>query len=127
MNTAFAPWQQRIFDQVSTALDAGRLGHALLFTGPAGLGKRAVVERLAQQALCTARAPGACLRSAVRFACRSAASICWFARNQLPCALSRSFDPSCRKIRMGLIGFLRISVGYRSPPGTIGWPSRAGR
>jgi DNA polymerase-3 subunit delta' len=58
VNTAFAPWQQRIFDQVSTALDAGRLGHALLFTGPAGLGKRAVVERLAQQALCTARAPG---------------------------------------------------------------------
>ena len=35
----FAPWQQRIYAQAAAALDAGQLGHAQLFCGPAGLGK----------------------------------------------------------------------------------------
>ena len=59
-----APWQQRIHDQVAAALDAGRLGHGLLFCGPAQLGKRAVAERLAARLLCdatdTPRPCGAC-------------------------------------------------------------------
>lgn len=55
---AFAPWQQRAYAQAAEALDAGRMGHALLFAGPARLGKRAVAERLAQRVLCQARAPG---------------------------------------------------------------------
>lgn len=57
--TGLAPWQQRIHDQLAEALDAGRLGHAQLFCGPAGIGKRAVAERLAHRALCTGRQPGA--------------------------------------------------------------------
>ncbi len=56
--TAFAPWQQRVHDQAAQALDSGQLGHALLFCGPALLGKRAVAERLANRLLCTARPPG---------------------------------------------------------------------
>lgn len=72
---AFAPWQQRAHDQAAEALDAGRMGHALLFAGPARLGKRAVAERLAQRALCQARAPGqdACgsCRSCTLFLSRS--------------------------------------------------------
>lgn len=49
--SAFAPWQARIHDQVRSALDSGRLGHALLFCGPARLGKRAVADALAAHVL----------------------------------------------------------------------------
>ena len=59
MSGVLAPWQQRVFDQAVAALDAGRMGHALLFSGPAGLGKRAVAEALAGYVLCQApAAPG---------------------------------------------------------------------
>ena len=47
----FAPWQTRIFEQVRGALDGGRLGHALLFCGPARLGKRGVADALAAHVL----------------------------------------------------------------------------
>lgn len=51
----FAPWQQRMYEQAAASIDAGRLGHGLLFAGPSQLGKRAVAERLAQRLLCTER------------------------------------------------------------------------
>lgn len=50
-----APWQQRAYQRAGAALDSGRMGHALLITGPALLGKRVVAERLAQRVLCTQR------------------------------------------------------------------------
>jgi DNA polymerase-3 subunit delta' len=73
--SVFAPWQQRVYDHAASALDAGRLGHGLLFCGPARLGKRAVAERLANRLLCTSRTPdgepcGSC-RSCRLFALRS--------------------------------------------------------
>ena len=52
MSAAFSPWQQRAYEQAAAALDAGRFGHGLLVCGPAGLGKRAVVDRLALRVLC---------------------------------------------------------------------------
>ncbi len=55
MSTAFSPWQQRAYDHAVAALDAGRLGHGLLVCGPAGLGKRAVVDRLARRVLAQQR------------------------------------------------------------------------
>ena len=51
MSVAFSPWQQRAYDQAVAAIDTGRLGHGLLICGPAGLGKRAVADRLAQHVL----------------------------------------------------------------------------
>ena len=50
-NPPFSPWQQRAYDHAVAALDAGRLGHGLLICGPAGLGKRAVAEKLALHVL----------------------------------------------------------------------------
>ena len=55
----WTPWQARAWQRACAALDAGRMGHALLIAGPARMGKRALAERLAQRVLCTARAPGA--------------------------------------------------------------------
>jgi DNA polymerase-3 subunit delta' len=63
MSDAFSPWQQRAFDQAVAALDGGRLGHGLLICGPAGLGKRAVAERLARHVL-SGGAPDAAGRDA---------------------------------------------------------------
>ena len=54
-STDFAPWQQRVYAQTTAALDSGRLGHGLLFCGPAQLGKRALAERLAKRILCIDR------------------------------------------------------------------------
>ncbi|WP_233262995.1 DNA polymerase III subunit delta' [Cognatiluteimonas profundi] len=50
-----APWQERAYVRAAAAMDAGRLGHALLICGPAQLGKRAVADRLAYRALCRTR------------------------------------------------------------------------
>jgi DNA polymerase III subunit delta' len=55
-------WQQPAWQALSRTLFAGRLGHALLVTGPPLLGKRALAEALAARLLCTAEPsqPDAC-------------------------------------------------------------------
>lgn len=53
-----APWQQRMYERAVQALSSGRMGHALLLTGPEQLGKRAVAERMAQFLLCRSPADG---------------------------------------------------------------------
>jgi DNA polymerase-3 subunit delta' len=46
------PWHQDLWQQIQQRLAAGRLPHALLLSGPAGLGKLAFARRLAQALLC---------------------------------------------------------------------------
>ncbi|ACL72909.1 DNA-directed DNA polymerase [Thioalkalivibrio sulfidiphilus HL-EbGr7] len=48
------PWLEDAYRQLLGRLAGGRLPHALLLTGPVGIGKRALAESLALAALCTA-------------------------------------------------------------------------
>jgi len=51
VSDAFAPWQQRAYDGALATFADGRLGHALLVSGPALLGQRRVAEALAAHLL----------------------------------------------------------------------------
>ncbi len=53
MTATLAPWLQRTWAHLGGPLAAGRLGHALLLTGQAGLGQRDLAHALAQRLICT--------------------------------------------------------------------------
>lgn len=59
------PWHQAIWARMQASVQAKRLGHALLFSGPAGVGKRSFASSLTASLLCTqpgdnGRACGSC-------------------------------------------------------------------
>ncbi len=64
-----SPWQQRALRPALGALASGRLGHALLLTGPARIGKRVAAEALARRLLC-GEAEGAALACGQCRSCR---------------------------------------------------------
>lgn len=51
------PWQKGVWESLITRMRADRLPHALLFTGPMGLGKSHLVRAFAQSLLCNEPAP----------------------------------------------------------------------
>jgi DNA polymerase-3 subunit delta' len=56
---AALPWHVDQWRTIASALDAGRLHHALLLEGPPGLGKQRFAERAAAALLCEAAGPSA--------------------------------------------------------------------
>jgi DNA polymerase III subunit delta' len=57
MTAAPHPWLEPVFRRLLARLAADRLPHALLLTGPTGIGKLALAEALAGAAMCTDRGP----------------------------------------------------------------------
>lgn len=53
MNEPMAPWELVVWERLSAARAAGRLGHGLLFCGPAEAGQGRLARRLAEGLLCS--------------------------------------------------------------------------
>lgn len=56
------PWQQGLWRQLISLQNEGRLPHALLLSGPHGLGKQVLAEAMVARTLCQAPAETACGR-----------------------------------------------------------------
>lgn len=59
MTLALTPWQSRAYEALRSGHDEGLAGHAMLMTGPVGIGKRAVADALAAYMLCAQPSNGA--------------------------------------------------------------------
>ena len=84
--TDFSPWQARAWTQIIGALDAGRLPHALLIGGPAGLGKRALSEALMRRLLCATPREG--------FACGQCRHCALLDAGTHPDRIEETFEPN---------------------------------
>lgn len=56
------PWQQELWHKLTSLQDSGRLPHALLLSGPEGLGMQTLADALVARTLCQSPAEAACGR-----------------------------------------------------------------
>ncbi|HXH04562.1 MAG TPA: DNA polymerase III subunit delta' [Candidatus Competibacteraceae bacterium] len=114
------PWCERQWRQLQEARAAGRLHHALLLHGPAGLGKRAFAERLAASLLCQQPGP----ESAPCGRCRACHL---FGAGSHPDLLQVSPEEADKPIRIDQIRELTAFLGYTSQFGAtkiaLLWPA----
>lgn len=81
-----AAWLTDAWDALVGALDGGRVHHALLLAGPAGVGKRTLADAFVAAALCERRAAG-------EFACGACRACVLLANGTHPDSLRITFEP----------------------------------
>ncbi len=105
--SALAPWQQRVLDGALASLAEARLGHALLLSGAARMGKGEVAMQLSQRLLCPT--PGA-----DRLACGRCRACQLFAAGTHPDFKFTSFIPNEKgdKLRSEIIVDQMRALGH---------------
>jgi DNA polymerase-3 subunit delta' len=111
MSAPLPPWLDPVRQQVAAALREGRLNHALLVAGEAGLGKRLLVEALAARLLCQApQAEAACGR------CRACV---WFAAGTHPDLVRIGPEPDSAVIKVDQVRALISRMQLTGQAGPI--------
>lgn len=109
------PWHDEPWRRMQDAARSGRLSHALLLAGPAGVGKRSFARRLAASLLCEARsaqgeACGSC-RGCAQRAAGSHPNLIWLAREFNEKTDKEKRDISMDQLR-GMMDRLSLSSHY---------------
>jgi len=105
------PWHEQQWNCFNQLIEQGRLGHALMFNGPAGIGKRRLAMALAQRLLCTA--------DMSRYACGSCKScLLMLAGNHPDLSVLEPEEPG-KYIKIDSVRSLCILLGKTSQQG--GW------
>lgn len=117
MNSAsdVLPWHEAIWAQVQGSAGSGKLGHALLLAGPAGIGKRRFARRLAASLLCESRSatgePCARCRGCAQFAAGTHPNLIWLSREINEKTGKEKRDISMEQLR-GMMERLSLSSHY---------------
>lgn len=109
------PWHDEPWRMMQDAARSGRLSHALLLAGPAGVGKRAFARRLAASLLCESRladgaACGSC-RGCTQRAAGSHPNLIWLTREFNEKTDKEKRDISMDQLR-GMMDRLSLSSHY---------------
>jgi DNA polymerase-3 subunit delta' len=111
MSVRLPPWLEPVRQQVALALREDRLNHALLIAGEAGLGKRQLVEALAQRLLCLApQDADACGR------CRACV---WFAAGTHPDLIRIGPEPDSAVIKVDQVRALIARMQLTGQAGPV--------